>query len=73
MAKEPIAELKATDPWTDKQLATMRQNCVTIAIEWYKISNAMHDLTILEFANELFDYIKDGKVPEHISQGGCGS
>ncbi len=71
MAKEPIAEPKVTDPWTDKQLSTMRQNCVTIALEIYKASAGKGD--IIELATVLFDYIKDGKVPEHISQGGCGS
>ncbi len=77
MAKEPmmgsvgIAEPKTTDAWTDKQLATMRQNCVTIALEAYKANPGTGD--IIEFATTLFDYIKDGKMPEHISQGGCGS
>ncbi len=67
---EKDAEPKTTDPWTDKQLSTMRQNCVTIALEARKVNPG---IDILEFAIVLFDYIKDGKVPEHISLGGCGS
>lgn len=61
MTKEPRVKPKPVDPekWTDKQLSTVRRDCVNLAVELRKL----YDVDVIATANELFEFIKDGKVP----------
>lgn len=61
MTKEPRVEPKPIDPekWTDKQLSTVRRDCVNIALELRKLA----EVDVIATASAMFEFIKDGKMP----------
>lgn len=69
MTKE-TKEPKPTNPddWTDKQLATLRRDSVSLAIEAIKTeASAEKDALIL--ATDFYNFIKDGMLPEPKAGG----
>lgn len=64
MSKEPKEQPKTTnlDDWTDKQLATLRRDSVSLAIEAIKIKGSVQT-DALTAAMDFFNFIKDGKLP----------
>lgn len=59
MSKEPKEQPKTInlDDWTDKQLATLRRDSVSLA------TSISGPETNLNFANDIYNFIKDGKLP----------
>lgn len=56
-------ELPKPDDWTDKQLSSIRRDSVQLA------TNINGESTTLEHANDIYNFIKDGKVPEPKTGG----
>lgn len=64
--KQPeIIDTPNPNDWTEKQLSTVRRDCVQLAIEAYKSNN---EVPIIGMANEIYNFVKDGTVPETKAQ-----